>query len=96
MLIRKSNARPLYLCLFLFLLLAARVGYCGYTADCAQAPTWTTGSWTENDCLRFEKSLDETAGPARPDKISNSLLAVVPPSQYEGPHGPKTASTGRC
>ena len=82
---RKSTVRFLYLSLFLFLAFSARAGLCGYTADCAQAPTWATGSWTKHDCLQFEKALDEAAKPATPHEISSGLLAVVPPRQYAGP-----------
>jgi hypothetical protein len=70
--------------LFLILVLTARAGLCGYTADCGEAPKWQTGSWAKNDCLNFEKALDETAKPATPSKISSNLLAIVPPRQYSG------------
>lgn len=70
--------------LLLILALTAQAGFCGYTADCNQAPTWETGSWTKDDCLDFEKACDETAKPATPGETSNSLLAIVPPRQYAG------------
>lgn len=69
----------------LLLVFSAGTGLCGYTQDCDQAPTWTTGSWTKNDCLKFEKALDDAAGPATPNKVSNQLLAIVPPRGYAGP-----------
>jgi hypothetical protein len=66
---------------FMFL---AQAGFCGYTADCDQAPKWGTGSWTEKDCLTFEKALDDAAEPATPEKVCNTLLGILPPRQYAG------------
>ncbi len=81
----KRAGKPAVLVLLVFLFFAARLGYCGYTADCDQAPFWITGSWTVEDCLRFEASLDETAKTSTPEKVSNTLLAIVPPRRYPGP-----------
>jgi hypothetical protein len=81
----KFTRHALYLSFFLVLAFTAQAGFCGYTADCDQAPTWKTGSWTKSDCLKFEESLDEAAKPATPGKISGTLLAILPPRQYAGP-----------
>lgn len=74
----RLSRHALFTSLFLLALLWAHAGFCGYTADCNQAPTWQTGSWTEQDCLTFEKALDDAAKPATPGKTTNSLLAIVP------------------
>jgi hypothetical protein len=81
---RKFTRHILGLSFFLILAFTGQAGFCGYTADCSQAPTWVTGSWTTNDCLNFEKANDNAAEPATPGKISNTLLAIVPPRQYAG------------
>jgi hypothetical protein len=72
------------LSLFLMIAFAAQAGFCGYTADCSQAPTWQTGHWTVKDCLNFEAANDDASRPATPAKVSASLLAIVPPRQYAG------------
>ena len=82
--IGKFMRRALGTSFLLILVFTAHAGFCGYTADCNQAPTWGTGSWTMSDCLEFEKACDETAKPATPGKTSNSLLAIVPPRSYGG------------
>ncbi len=80
---------------FFILAFAARAGFCGYTVDCGQAPTWETGSWTKNDCLKFEAALDNAAQAATPGKTSNRLLAIVPPRQYAGSWPADPVNTAR-
>ena len=81
----RSVRHALFLSLFLVLVFSAYAGFCGYTADCDQAPKWGTGSWTKNDCLKYEKANDDAAEPATYGKICNTLLAILPPRQYAGP-----------
>lgn len=80
---------------FILLMFPGQAGFCAYTADCDQAPTWQTGSWTENDCLTFEAALDDAAQPATPGKVSNVLLAIVPPRQYAGSWPTDSVNTAR-
>ena len=69
---------------FLILAFTVQAGFCGYTADCDQAPTWETGSWTKNDCLKFETANDNAAEPATPGKISNSAACDCAASPIRG------------
>ena len=93
--IGKSMRHILGASFLLVLLFTAQAGFCGYTADCYQAPTWETGSWTKNDCLEFEAACDQAAKPATPRKTSNSLLAIVPPRQYAGSWPADPVNTAR-
>jgi hypothetical protein len=93
--LRKFTRHILGLSFFLILAFTVQAGFCGYTADCGQAPTWQTGSWTKNDCLNYEKANDNAAEPATPGKISNSLLAIVPPRQYAGSWPEDSINTAR-
>src|SRR5208337_92156 len=81
----RFTRHALFLSLFLVCVFSAQAGFCGYTADCDQAPNWGTGSWTKHDCLTFEGALDDAAWPAVPGKICNTLLGILPPRQYAGP-----------
>ena len=49
----------------------------------------------ENDCLTFEAALDDAAQPATPGKVSNVLLAIVPPRQYAGSWPTDSVNTAR-
>ncbi|MCE5333126.1 MAG: hypothetical protein LLG06_00905 [Desulfobacteraceae bacterium] len=80
---RKSKNRVIRLTLMLAFLVFVPQAF-STTDDCADAPTWTTGNWTKRDCITFERSLVETAKPATASKMSNALLAVVPPYCYDG------------
>ena len=91
--IGKFMRHTLGLSFLLVLVFSVQAGFCGYTADCDQAPTWETGSWTKRDCLKFEEALDDAAGPTVPGKICNALLGILPPLQYAGLPGLADQST---